>query len=48
MLVLDAERRRVRPGCHGLSLPAVLSLPEGATAHGVVGRLGFMVRVIHA
>ena len=25
-----------------------LSLPEGATAHGVVGRLGFRVRVIHA
>jgi len=29
-------------------LTRVLSLPEGATAHGVVGRLGFSVRVTHA
>ena len=27
-------------------LTGVLSLPEGATAHGIVGRLGFRVRVV--
>jgi len=46
---LDPSRSfRIWIRCHRLSLLAVPSLPEGATAHGVVGRLGFRVMVIHA
>jgi len=43
----SAYFRTIKDRCHGLSLPAVLSLLEGATAHDVGGCLGFRVRVIH-